>query len=389
MTDAKPAPKRAASKQPAAPPAPPSYLTEQQINMLLEALQTWRVFENQGQVNVAAYDIRAHLTRIFGYGRWDGEVLAMEPIFDLPWAIGENKAPGAYVAYRCGYRLTVYAMDGTRLARYTEWAMGDSKKTLVNHADAHDMAMKTAESQALKRAAINLGDQFGLSLYHKPNVAVAKQNARNPQNFQPIQALVGMTLNRPTQATGSLQEVQITEEVDPDHAEEFPTRDINQEPTSPTAATGAPVSDPAPVEAQPSIPPADTPQEQAPVPADPVIPEDVAVAIHELDADIKNLPPATMAHLRALWKKDGAPPVTQFQTMDHVARGYILLKQAVDEAGVYDQPASMDQAIPPRSDAAAVARARQIEAARRQFPADVPADNYQPDPEYMPDDYSS
>ena len=33
--------------------------------------------------------------------------------------------------------------------------------------DAHDMAIKTAETQALKRAAINLGDQFGLSLYKK------------------------------------------------------------------------------------------------------------------------------------------------------------------------------------------------------------------------------
>ena len=32
--------------------------------------------------------------------------------------------------------------------------------------DAHDMALKTAESGALKRAATNLGDQFGLSLYN-------------------------------------------------------------------------------------------------------------------------------------------------------------------------------------------------------------------------------
>jgi hypothetical protein len=28
------------------------------------------------------------------------------------------------------------------------------------------MAIKTAESDALKRAAINIGDQFGLSLYN-------------------------------------------------------------------------------------------------------------------------------------------------------------------------------------------------------------------------------
>jgi hypothetical protein len=78
------------------------------------------------------------------------------------------------VGYRVRYRLTVYAFrereDGsierTATGIYTEEASGgatnfpDSKR-----ADAHDFAVKTAESQALKRCAINLGDQFGLSLY--------------------------------------------------------------------------------------------------------------------------------------------------------------------------------------------------------------------------------
>ena len=32
--------------------------------------------------------------------------------------------------------------------------------------ESHDMAVKTAESDAIKRAAINLGTQFGLSLYN-------------------------------------------------------------------------------------------------------------------------------------------------------------------------------------------------------------------------------
>jgi hypothetical protein len=33
------------------------------------------------------------------------------------------------------------------------------------------MAIKTAETQALKRCAINLGDQFGLSLYRNGSTA--------------------------------------------------------------------------------------------------------------------------------------------------------------------------------------------------------------------------
>ena len=46
---------------------------------------------------------------------------------------------------------------------YTEWAAGDATNPTL--ADAHDQAIKTAESQAFKRCAVNLGDQFGLSLY--------------------------------------------------------------------------------------------------------------------------------------------------------------------------------------------------------------------------------
>ena len=36
---------------------------------------------------------------------------------------------------------------------------------MPSRGDAHDNAVKTAESQALKRMAINMGTQFGLSLY--------------------------------------------------------------------------------------------------------------------------------------------------------------------------------------------------------------------------------
>jgi hypothetical protein len=62
------------------------------------------------------------------------------------------------VIYRA--RCTVDVGGG---ALYTEWAAGDATNPTL--ADAHDQAIKTAESQAFKRCAMNLGDQFGLSLY--------------------------------------------------------------------------------------------------------------------------------------------------------------------------------------------------------------------------------
>jgi recombination DNA repair RAD52 pathway protein len=70
------------------------------------------------------------------------------------------------VCYRAVVSLTVCAPDGTVLATYVDGATGEAKNQ-PSHGDAHDLAMKTALSQALKRAAVNLGDQYGLSLYAK------------------------------------------------------------------------------------------------------------------------------------------------------------------------------------------------------------------------------
>ncbi len=345
--------------------------------MLLTALDSWRVFQAPGNnsVNVAAYDIRAHLTRIFGFGRWSGEVIAMEPVFDLPWAVGKDSpAPGAYVAYRCGYRLTIRAMDGTVLATFTEWAVGDSKKTLVNHADAHDMAIKTAESQALKRCAINLGDQFGLSLYHKPTVAIAKTNLQNPNRYQPIPRLLGGTLLQPGQNITALEmpKLEMGEEVDPDHVEDVPTRDVNTEPVAPVSA---PVSDPTPETAPPPTPQPDSAQQPAPSPAEdpkPDIPADVQEAINGLQEAISWLPNQNKAALRKLWDEKNAPPLRDFANHDQVNAAWELYAQV--------KPAPAQQ---PTEDAAAQqVRQQQQAAARRHFPADVPADNYQPEPDY-------
>jgi hypothetical protein len=144
-----------------------SYLTETQMGQLLRPLNARRVHQSQGQTHMEAYDIRAHLNRIFGFGRWSGDVIEMTLVAENYGK--SNKGNDAVtVVYRAGYRLTIRATDGELLATYTEYASGDAPNfPLFKIGDAHDFAMKTAESQALKRAAINLGDQFGLSLYNK------------------------------------------------------------------------------------------------------------------------------------------------------------------------------------------------------------------------------
>lgn len=102
-----------------------------------------------------AWDVKAHLIRIFGFGGWNWTVENAELAF-------EDKNEKGYwnVGYKVIGTLTVPCLN----CSYAEAAVGSA--TLGQRGEAHDMAIKTAESDALKRAAINLGDQFGLSLYN-------------------------------------------------------------------------------------------------------------------------------------------------------------------------------------------------------------------------------
>jgi recombination DNA repair RAD52 pathway protein len=130
-------------------------LNDQQYEQLLKPLNPNRVAKrSQAGRNLSyleAWDVKAHLIRIFGFGGWSWDVLTAELAF-------ESEKDGKW---NVGYKVIgSLRIDNTT---YTEASVGSA--TLPQRGEAHDMAIKTAESDALKRAAINLGTQFGLSLY--------------------------------------------------------------------------------------------------------------------------------------------------------------------------------------------------------------------------------
>jgi len=128
--------------------------------LLLRPINQRRVFKKDGQSHLAAWDVRAHLIRCFGFAGWSADTIVAELIHDLETSTKAGK-PARKVAYRAQVRLTIHATGAT----YTEWAVGEATMPDFKHGDAHDFSLKTAESQALKRCATNLGSQFGLSLY--------------------------------------------------------------------------------------------------------------------------------------------------------------------------------------------------------------------------------
>jgi recombination DNA repair RAD52 pathway protein len=139
-------------------------LSKQQQEILIKGINANRIAKRQGGGGkslsyLEAWDVKAHLIRIFGFGEWSWDVLTSDLAF-------EQESGGKWnVGYKVSGQLRIHATGAT----YTEAAVGSA--TLGQRGEAHDMAIKTAESDALKRAAINLGDQFGLSLYNNGAVA--------------------------------------------------------------------------------------------------------------------------------------------------------------------------------------------------------------------------
>lgn len=140
----------------------PLHLTPEQHRVLLLPINPARVKQKEGKDHVEAWDIRRYLNRIFGFGGWDLTYPEIVMLREVPNPQREGRWT---VVYRATARLVVKNPDGTPGAVFEDGAAGDGINLPLG--SAHDFALKTALSQALKRVAVNLGDQFGLSLYNK------------------------------------------------------------------------------------------------------------------------------------------------------------------------------------------------------------------------------
>lgn len=145
-------------------------LDPDQILMLREAIENWRVGDDgKGHSAMEQWDVRRTLIRIFGIGGFD--IIQITPpelvaVLEVP----NGNAPLKYtVIYRALSRLVIRNRRGQQLAVFEDGAIDEGLKQ-PSLAQAHDQGYKGAMSSALKRCAMNLGDQFGLSLYNKGSV---------------------------------------------------------------------------------------------------------------------------------------------------------------------------------------------------------------------------
>lgn len=138
-------------------------LTLQQRQVLMAGLNPARISKkpNTNLSYLEAWDVKACLIKAFGFGGYSSEVLSSEIIKaeQVPQASNPQKMNWV-VTSKATVRLTIHQTG----AVYTEAAIASSKQP--DFTESADMSLKSAASDGLKRCAIFLGTQFGLSLYN-------------------------------------------------------------------------------------------------------------------------------------------------------------------------------------------------------------------------------
>ena len=144
-----------------------SAFNAQQTLQLLQPIKETRVLrDGKGHSHVSQQDITAHLIRVFGFGSFDTDVVRVECVYEQERTNDKGEFTKKWdVCYRALLRLTIKDADGNEVCHFEDGSTATAQNQ--TRGDAHDLAYKSALSLAKKRAAINLGDQFGLSLYNK------------------------------------------------------------------------------------------------------------------------------------------------------------------------------------------------------------------------------
>ncbi|TDD97573.1 Rad52/Rad22 family DNA repair protein [Actinomadura rubrisoli] len=145
--------------------------TRQQVEQLLRPVNKNRVLrDGKGHSHVSQQDVTAHLIRMFGFGSFNTDVVSVECVYEHERVDNKGVATGRWdCCYRALLRLTIKDQAGKEICHYEDGSTATAQNQ--TRGDAHDLAYKSALSLAKKRAAINLGDQFGLSLYNKGQLA--------------------------------------------------------------------------------------------------------------------------------------------------------------------------------------------------------------------------
>jgi len=140
----------------------------EQIQSLSAPLDRGKVKQReQGRAKVSyleGWQVIAEANRIFGFDGWQRETIQTRCVSQAERAIGRDNRPGWGVTYTSRVRITV---GGTAQTPVIREGSGAGHGIDVDLGQAHESALKEAETDAMKRALMTFGNPFGLALYDK------------------------------------------------------------------------------------------------------------------------------------------------------------------------------------------------------------------------------
>src|SRR5712691_6155766 len=142
--------------------------TEAQVKNLEAKLSAKRIRTRQANGVTLAYvegwHVIAEANRIFGYDAWDRRTRTN----DCVWT--GTKGEFYHAAYTAKVRVSVRAGDITIVRE----GSGTGEGKALTPGQAHELALKAAETDATKRALATFGNPFGLALYDREQAGVRK-----------------------------------------------------------------------------------------------------------------------------------------------------------------------------------------------------------------------
>jgi hypothetical protein len=198
----------------------------EQITALSAPLDRAKVRQrDQGRSQVSyleGWQVIAEANRIFGFDGWQRETVALRCVNQSERSIGRDNRPGWGVTYTARVRISVSTTGQPTLIRE---GSGAGHGIDVDLGQAHESALKEAETDAMKRALMTFGNPFGLALYDKRQreVTGAMETGERPSSRPPISVrptplrVVAQPASRPLRAQE--HEVAATSKTEPPIAE--------------------------------------------------------------------------------------------------------------------------------------------------------------------------
>jgi len=149
-------------------PTQPSGFSPEQLAALTAPLDRANVRQREQDRGKVAYlegwQVIAEANRIFGFDGWQRQTIAVRCVAQAERPIGRDQKPGWGVTYTARVRVTVTAGGRPPLIRE---GSGAGHGIDVDLGQAHESAIKEAETDAMKRALMTFGNPFELALYDK------------------------------------------------------------------------------------------------------------------------------------------------------------------------------------------------------------------------------